>query len=175
MKSPKQRDGSASGPARKKNSNKLLLRRESFPVIRMQGLAKEEGKIWTPWFPSKDKLVTLPQIVLGYVPKINLSNQLETQLELQKSAKVGCRISLYHMEWMKINSDERFIKIVHEGVKPVIVYKTSSRDRSKCNNVQNAVQKQCILEEIETFLEKKTPYRLFPGPRKVRVSTAIFL
>lgn len=80
------------------------------------------------------------------------------------------------MEWMKINSEERFIKIVHEGVKPVIVYKTSSRDRSKCNNVQNAVQKQCILEEIETFLEKKkTPYRLFPGPRKVRVSTAIFL
>lgn len=112
---------------------------------------------------------------MGYVPKINLSNQLETQLELQKSAKVGCRISLYHMEWMKINSEERFIKIVHEGVKPVIVYKTSSRDRSKCNNVQNAVQKQCILEEIETFLEKKTPYRLFPGPGKVRVSTAIFL
>lgn len=56
---------------------------------------------------------------------------------------------------MKINSDERFIKIVHEGVKPVIVYKTSSRDRSKCNNVQNAVQKQCILEEIETFFRKK--------------------
>lgn len=74
------------------------------------------------------------------------------------------------MEWMKINSEERFIKIVHEGVKPVIVYKTSSRDRSKCNNVQNAFQKQCILEEIETFLDW-----LFPGPRKVRVSTAIFL
>lgn len=141
-----------------------MLRRESFPVIRMQGLAKEEGKIWTPWFPSKDKLVTLPQIVLGYVPKINLSNQLETQLELQKSAKVGCRISLYHMEWMKINFEERFIKIVHEGVKPVIVYKTSSRDRSKCNNVQNAVQKQCILEEIETFLEKKRHTGCFQGP-----------
>lgn len=77
------------------------------------------------------------------------------------------------MEWMKINSEERFIKIVHEGVKPVIVYKTSSRDRSKCNNVQNAVEKQCILEEIETLFEK-SPYRLFPGPRKVRVSTAIF-
>lgn len=58
------------------------------------------------------------------------------------------------MEWMKINSEERFIKIVHEGVKPVIVYKTSSRDRSKCNNVQKAVQKQCFLEEIETLLEK---------------------
>lgn len=58
------------------------------------------------------------------------------------------------MEWMKINSEERFIKIVHEGVKPVIVYKTSSRDRSKCNNVQNAVEKQCILEEIETLFEK---------------------
>lgn len=86
-------------------------------------------------------------------PKVILMNQLETRLELQKSAKVGCQIISYHREWMKITSVDWVLKIVQEGLKFVFL-KHPPKTGVRITNVQNVVLRQCISEKIESLLEK---------------------
>jgi hypothetical protein len=54
---------------------------------------------------------------------------------------------------MKITSDEWILKIVQEGLKLVFL-KHPPKTGVRIANVQNVAQKQCILEEIESLLEK---------------------
>ena len=73
----------------KRSSNHLLPRRGST----MRSLIKEEGGLS---FRGQSRN-SIPNR-LWFVPKVGLSNHLETQLELQKQDKVCCRISSYNRE-----------------------------------------------------------------------------
>lgn len=72
-----------------------------------------------------------------------MTDQLKTRLNLQKSAKVGCRIISYHREWMLITFDDLIFKIVQEGHKLVFKNYPSKRG-ARITNVQNVAQRQCI-------------------------------
>lgn len=54
---------------------------------------------------------------------------------------------------MKITSDDWILKIVQEGLKLVFI-KHPPNTGVRITNVQDVVQRQCILEEIESLLEK---------------------
>lgn len=82
-----------------------------------------------------------------------MTDRLETRPNLQKSAKVGCRIISYHREWMLITFDDLIFKIVQEGHKLVFTKHPSKRG-ARITNVQNVAQRHCILEEIESLLGK---------------------
>lgn len=53
-------------------------------MIGMQSLAKEDGGILPPGFPSKDKLVTLPQIVWGIVPRNKFAKSIRDSTRVAK-------------------------------------------------------------------------------------------
>uniref|UniRef100_A0A8W8IEM8 Reverse transcriptase domain-containing protein n=1 Tax=Magallana gigas TaxID=29159 RepID=A0A8W8IEM8_MAGGI len=144
LRGSKQRDGSALSSARKRKRDDSVGTSE--PKEQQSSFANEEDEILIRKVPSEVKLVALHKIA----PKVILTNQLETQLELQKS---GCRIISYHREWMKITSDDWILKIVQEGLKLVFI-KHPPNTGVRITNVQDVVQRQCILEEIESLLGK---------------------
>lgn len=106
-------------------------------MIGMQNLAKEEGGILTPGFPTNSQLCPR-SIGVSSPEKSKFVKSITDSTRVAKISIVCCRISVYHMEWMKITSDECVLKITQEGLK-LVFQKHPTENGVRVTNVHNVV------------------------------------